>query len=159
LICLTLLSREVRETWIRAKYVDRAFVASPILNGDMSTGKKLIRKWSVRKPFRREKWLTESGRRKGNKLPEQPQPNQLPMPVQIATTSAEDSSETESFKSLSSASREDGETGSVRSRSDSEVLVFGAEALPSQTDIVEHVDPKGEESAEETDSRETGKSN
>jgi len=98
-------TREVRETWIRVKYVDRAFVAAPKLNGDSGTGpgKKLIRKWSVRKPFRRQR--NRSGGSSGKPSRESSllvTPGTSGAGAGPAGTGLEDSSETESFKSCKS---------------------------------------------------------
>jgi hypothetical protein len=148
-------NRETRETWIRVKYVDRAFVAAPKLNGD-SQGKKLIRKWSVRKPFRRNR-NKSGGSSSGGKASLESSLGASAAAAAAATAAlVEDkdtTSESESFKSFQSKG-----TGSSTSETEG-VLVFGSDLPPSQTDIVGHlVDGEGEESAEEeTDAREVGK--
>jgi Arf-GAP/coiled-coil/ANK repeat/PH domain-containing protein len=135
-------SREVRETWIRVKYVDKAFVNPPKLSTD---GKpRLIRRWSVRKPVRRQR--NPSGGSSPGRVSEgitEASSLLLDIETKLQEDSELGNSESESYKSLQSK-----ETSSV---SDAEgVFVFGSDLPPSQTDIVNHL-VDDEESSEEAD--------
>ena len=133
-------SREVRETWIRAKYVDRAFVLDPKINGTSEKQKKVIRKWSVKKPNRKSRNMS------GNTPTKEKAANAELPPTPIPTTSkeVEDNGESDGASSSSKGA------GSNTSEADS-VLVFGSDEKPSTTSVIDQLGA-GEESAEETDS-------
>lgn len=143
--------RDVRETWIRAKYIDKAFVARPKLGSDAS-GKKHVRKWSVRKPHRRQRKY-ETARTNGKTSEGASSPAEHKDSDSGEQKANDDTnSETESFQSLQSK-----ETSSA---SDQEgVLVFGSDLPPSHTDIVPSEIGYEDESADEPDLREIGKLN
>lgn len=147
------ICRDIRETWIRAKYIDKAFVARPKLTTD-AAGKKQIRKWSVRKPHRRQKKGSENT---ANGKPGEDLKALLPDSRDdfVDATSSElklnddTNSETESFQSIQSK-----ETSSA---SDQEgVLVFGSDLPPSHTDVVHCSLDDEDESVDELDLREMG---
>ncbi|CAG7725014.1 unnamed protein product [Allacma fusca] len=142
-------SRDVRETWIKVKYVDKAFVNPPKLSTD---GKpKMIRRWSVKKPIRRRR-IPSGSSSPGRVVEGIADASSLLMDIE--TKLLEDlelgNSESESNKSLQSketygASNSDG------------VFVFGSDLPPSQTDIVNHL-VDDEESSGETDHKEIDES-
>lgn len=145
-ISINLINREVRETWIKVKYVDKAFVNPPKLAVDAKGKPRMIRRWSVKKPVRRQR--NRSGGSSNTDRVSDGNAETSSLLLDIESKLQEDNSETESFKSLQSK-----ETSSV---SDAEgVFVFGSDLPPSQTDIVNHL-VDDEESADDGDSKDTG---
>lgn len=169
--------RDVRETWIRAKYIDKAFVSRPNLSMD-ATGKKHIRKWSVRKPHRRQRksyerksnsnssnsnYATAKSTANGGGSPEKPNSSGSSAPKdtnesttalnESKTTNDDTNSDAESFQSLQSK-----ETSSA---SDQEgVLVFGSDLPPCHTDLVpSQMEELEDESADEPDLKDIGMCN